>query len=388
LQRKLNVDSLAQVLEIAWRQGLLGGMEPVAERADAEQPAQERFQQIFDAMPMPVALRDTEGRLLACNQQYLTFHAVTQEQALGMRIIDSSVLTPEEALRMHQNYLQAVTLAQPFRDELILRYRDRQMAVRSWGVPFHDSQGSLVGMLCSTVDITDHEQQIASLSQTREQRRSITRTRTLFLQDAAEQLMTQLDGIIKSVHRVSHQQPDNQRLGSIQSGLLTVQEQIQVLLDVVRIERGIVVLIPVKAELNQLTRDEVAAFNGRHPATPSTVALQTEAHPANVWVDPARYRQMVRSILEYCLSLGLPDIVVQCQATPAPQAELDWQLHIKPGPTSLAEGLADYLTQNEINPQLALGSRLMALMNGELSLEPPGADGPLAILCIRFPQAA
>ncbi|MNY72584.1 hypothetical protein D3C86_2111720 [compost metagenome] len=73
--------------------------------------------------------------------------------------------------------------------------------------------------------------------------------------------------------------------------------------------------------------------------------------------------------------------------TPAPQAELLWQLSIEPGPMARADGLFDDLAHNQINPQLALCTHLIALMNGELSLESPRPDGPLAVLTVRFAQA-
>jgi len=387
LQRKLNVDSLAQVLEIAWRQGMIASLDPVSEDASTGNLEQERFHQIFDAMPMPVSLRDTQGYLQACNRQYLEFHGVTQEQAVGMRIIDSSVLTPEEALKLHQDYLQAVALGQPFSIQQVLRYRDRQMTVRSWGVPFHDAQGHLTGMLCSSVDITEQDQQISSLTRAREKRRSLTRTRTLFLHDAGEQLMEQLGDIVKSVHRVCHQQPDNTHLSTIKSAILTLQEHIQVLLDVVRIERGTLVLMPRVDELNTLIGHEVADFNRRHPGVPPVITLSSVPEPVNVWVDPDRFRQMLRSMFKYGLDLGLQDITLHAQVTPSPQAELLWQLNVAPGPVSRVEGLADYFTQNEISPQLALCTRLIVLMSGELLLEPPSADGPLAVLRLRFSQA-
>lgn len=387
LQRKLNVDSLAQLLEIAWRQGLLGGIEPVAGSARIGEIEQEQFQRIFDAMPMPVALRDQQGHLLACNRQHLDFHGVTEEQAMGMRIIDSSVLMPEEALKLHHGYLQAVALGQPFSDELILRYRDRRKAVRSWGVPFHDSQGNLIGMLCSTVDITEQDQQIAALNQAKEQWQSIRRTRTQFLHDAGEQLIAQLDGIIKSVRRACRQSPDNALLSNILPGVLALQDQITVLVDVVRIERGTLILMPRAAELNELTRLEITDFNDRHTDTQPVVVAHGCDEPANVWVDPDRYRQMLRAMFEYCHYLELPDITVECRLTPAPQAELLWQLSIEPGPMARADGLFDDLAHNQINPQLALCTHLIALMNGELSLESPRPDGPLAVLTVRFAQA-
>ena len=382
LQQKLNVDSLAQLLEIAWRQGLLGG---IATRSETGALDNAQFHQMFDAMPFPVALRDTEGYLMACNGRYLEFHDVNQEQATGMRIIDSEVLTPEQALKLHTRYLQNVALEQPYSSDEILDYRGRRIAIRTWQVPFRDDQGNLIGMLCSTVDLSEQDQQITALTQARESGKATIRTRNQFLHDTGEHLLTLIHSIEKSVRQLAVQWPDNENVIHVQTRLQTLHEQFEVLLDLVRIERGTLLLMPRAAELGRQTELEIADFNSR---LPGAVLLIPVPSPARCWVDAPRYRQMLRALLEYCLDLGLSDLKVACHMTASAQAELLWELSVEPGPTSRSEGLADGLDLDEINPRRALCSHLAALMGGALELEQPTADGPFALLHLRFAQSS
>jgi PAS domain S-box-containing protein len=390
LQRKLNVDSLAQLLEIAWRQGLLGGiaMGPKSNSVETGTLENSQFHQMFDSMPFPVALRDTEGYLLACNGHYLAFHDVTQEQALGMRIIDSDVLTPEEALKLHTRYLQNIALELPFSSDEILQYRGRRIVVRTWQVPFHDDQGNLIGMLCSTVDISEQDQQIAALTQARELGMSTSRNRARFLHDAGEQMLALIRSIQKTVHPLGIQWPDNENVIEAQSQLQSLHQKFQVLMDLVRIERGTLVLMPRSDELGRQTALEVADFNGRNPDGQHAIVFSPAAVLARCWVDVQRYRQMLRALFDYSLELGLTDLTVQCYMTPSAHAELLWELRVEPGPTSRSEGLVDFLDLDELNPQRALCSHLAILMGGDLKFEQPNTSGSLALLSLRFAQSS
>ncbi|MNP09794.1 Virulence sensor protein BvgS precursor [compost metagenome] len=342
---------------------------------------------MFEAMPIPVALRDREGRVLACNRRHLEFHQITEQQAFGMRVYDSHVLEPEQALQLHQGYLQAVALGEPYSVEHVLRYQDRRMVIRSWGVPVRDQQGEPFGMLCSAVDITDQDREISALTQARELGKAVRRTRSQFLHETGEHLLDLLKSCVTSMRSLAGQMPDNPALHKARADLQTLHEQLQMLLDLVRIERGSLVLLPSAADLALLTAEEVARFNARQPSAEPTVLLQTQAEPMFGWVDTRRYQQMLRALCDYALYLGLEDIALRWQVTEQSHAEFLWQLIMEPGPRSLTANRLHEVAHNELNPDRVFCAQLAQLMDGELGLNPPCAAAPLARLTVRFAHA-
>ncbi|MCY1404816.1 Bacterial regulatory protein, luxR family [compost metagenome] len=389
LQQKLNVDSLAQLLEIAWRQGMLAGIAPqtATGQAVAADLEHAQFHRMFDAMPIPVALRDREGRVLACNRRHLEFHDITQEQAVGMRVFESRVLEPEQALQLHQGYLQSVALAEPYSVEHVLRYREQRIAVRSWGVPVRDTLGELIGMLCSSVDVTEQDREISALTQAREQDKSVRRTRSQFLHDSGEQLIGLLKACLTSMRSLTTQLPANPTLQMAQAQLQSLHDQLQMLLDLVRIERGSLVLLPSAADLALLTVEEVSRFNARQSTAEPCILMQTQATPTFGWVDTRRYRQMLRALCDYALYLGLEDIALRWQVTEQSHAEFLWQLIVEPGPRALVADRLHELNHYELNPHKVFCAQLATLMDGELVLEAPVAGAPLARLCVRLAHA-
>jgi hypothetical protein len=290
-------------------------------------------------------------------------------------------------LRLHQDYLQAVALDQPYSVEQVLRYKDHRKVIRSWGVPVRDPAGTLIGMICSNVDISDQDEQIAALTQARELGKSVRRTRAQFLHEAGEQLSQLLQASMGSVRTLVTQLPDNPLPVRAHMELRSLHEQFQVLLDLARIERGSLVLLPSAADLVLLTNQWAAGYNRRRSNGHDPVSVHIQPGSLHGWVDTRRYGQMLEAACDYGAFLGLPDITLRCQVTELSRAEFLWQVSMEPGPRSLDAGLVRDLNHYEINPHLMLGSQLAMLMDGELSLEPPAAGEALARLKIRLAHA-
>ena len=74
-----------------------------------------------------------------------------------------------------------------------------------------------------------------------------------------------IHSIEKSVRPLVVQWPDNENVIHAQTRLQTLHEQFEVLLDLVRIERGTLVLMPRAADLGRQTDLEITDFNSRLP---------------------------------------------------------------------------------------------------------------------------
>lgn len=390
IQHKLNVESLAQVLEIAWRQGLLGSVGPAPSVNPVATNALDvaLFHKIYDAMHFPVSLRDPDGYVLACNAHFLAFHDLTQEQAIGIRVGDNALLPPDEALKLRARYLDAVARGQASSSDEVIHYRGRRMALRTWQVPYHDPEGKLVGMLCSSVDISAQHQQITELTEARDQGDSFRRSRTLFVFDATDQLLALIRSIEASLQPLVEHLPGNPHVIQTHAQLHTLHQRFQVLMDLVSIERGTLVLMPRVADLGRQTALEAEDYNTGFPPLRPAIQLRPAPPPAKCWCDAQRYRQVLRGLFDYCLGLGLVDLCVECRVSTEAQAQRCWQVRIEPGPTARANGLPSYLDLDQISPQRALCAHLAALMGGGLTFEQPAADVPLALLTLRFPAPA
>lgn len=342
LLHKLNVASLAELLELAWRNGLLGHLP----QANGEEIGSDRFHQLFDSLPMPVCLRDLEGRLQACNQQFLAFYGVEREAVLGRRVAELIELSEEDVSRYREIYSQAVERGEPYSCEVSLSLGGRHCSLRHWGVPWRDEDGALVGMLCSLVDLSKEEREIAELAQANARGEVRRQLRAQFLQSAGEDLLMQ----VRELRRLLPQAVEQAE------GLAAkLEEQLQVLLDLVRLERGDLVLEPQRADLAQLTAGLATTVHCELPAT------------TQVRVDVRRYRQVLVALLRQCVDGAR----LHAHLAQLSHGEVDWHLRLQPCVQPVG-----------YSAPLLLAGRLAALMGGELSW-----ISDTAVLRLRLLQA-
>ncbi|WP_051270756.1 response regulator [Pseudomonas vranovensis] len=379
LLQKLNAGSLAELLEIAWRGGLLERL-PATAGALPDESRDQYFHALFEAMPMPVCLRDAEGYLLTCNRRFLEVLDTTLEQAVGKRVIDSERVPPQEALQFHQQYLQAAAAQQPYSLELVLHDRGRKIALHHWGAPYRDAQGVLVGMLCSFVDMTEHEQALISLTHANEQNLAVRRARLMFLHRVGEEFRHMLEMIASRLHEVAATFEDSAALQQARQDTRQILDRIGVLLDLADLESGTLLLRPRATDLVRLTRDALQAVTADGVLSAEWQAPQA---PSPAWVDRERYQQIVGLLLRHCGQWVAAPLQVTASSALLGHAEMLWELRIGPQPPDAPLNAPS----DSLEPALVLCERLAQLMGGQLRWHWPPQGGNLLTLRLRLPQA-
>ncbi|GAB7532204.1 hypothetical protein PS3A_46190 [Pseudomonas sp. 3A(2025)] len=120
---------------------------------------------LLDGIPMPLYVRDLQGRLLSCNRHYETCLGVSIEHLLGRRLIDVDLLPGPLARQAHDDYLQLLESGQPVFAERVLEYAGHPIEVSQWSVPFFSAEGQLQGLLGGWVDNTGHKRLQERLNQ-------------------------------------------------------------------------------------------------------------------------------------------------------------------------------------------------------------------------------
>ncbi len=144
---------LVGVVSLAWHSRLKVQMH-LRRQAQARLDDQLAFRHaLFDGVPMPIYVRDLQGRLLACNRHYETCLGISIEHMLGRRLIDTDLLPAPLARQMHDDYLQMLERGQPRVDDRVLELSGQPLQVRQWNVPFFDADGQLQGLIGGWTDL-------------------------------------------------------------------------------------------------------------------------------------------------------------------------------------------------------------------------------------------
>ena len=138
--RKIEADAVVQAERRRWEEKIKG---------------QAEFLQILmDAMPYPVFYKDRQGRYLGCNRSFEQFMGITKAQIAGKTVYDvvprdlAEVFhRADEELFSHpgaQRYEESIESADHVRHDVIFHK-----------ATFHGSNGNVVGIVGSMIDITD-----------------------------------------------------------------------------------------------------------------------------------------------------------------------------------------------------------------------------------------
>ncbi|RFQ18406.1 PAS domain-containing protein, partial [Pseudomonas sp. ATCC 13867] len=135
-------------------------MVKVRNRAVSERDLIDRLEfkrAMIDGIPNPISVRDRAGRLLTCNRSYLDHTGMSLGEAKGTRLIDNDWLSPADAQKLHQEYLELIVEGTGMAADRIWVARGDRREVYHWATPYRNDNGEVQGLVCGWVDVTERE---------------------------------------------------------------------------------------------------------------------------------------------------------------------------------------------------------------------------------------
>ncbi|MFS2160718.1 transporter substrate-binding domain-containing protein [Pseudomonas sp. Pseusp122] len=273
---------------------------------------------LLDGIPIPIYVRDLQGRLLSCNRSYEESFGLCFAQMRGRRLIDINLIPRESAEVLHGDHMTLLQTRSPapvFADRR-LKLLDRQVDVWQWTVPFFRADGQLQGLLGGWIDITERKRLQAQLEQARAHADQANEAKSAFLASMSHEIRTPMNAIIGLLELEREQAL--QRGETLSEGLdvayRSARELIALIgdsLDLARIESGSMQLAPAVTPLRPLLESIRQLFDGR--ARQSGLELQllfaAEAE-GDYWLDPLRLRQVLHNLLGNALKFTARGSVV------------------------------------------------------------------------------
>ena len=151
----------------------------VIRNAGLYQKQQVMLRTLLQVTPDVIIFKDCGHKFLACSEEKCRHHGLMMEEMIGLT--DADLFPSEQAQNFYAEEDEVVCTGQPITAEHLL---DLPIGLRWYEAiktPLHDSQGSIIGILCTERDITERKQAEAALQESQ---------RTLFT------LMSNLPGLV------------------------------------------------------------------------------------------------------------------------------------------------------------------------------------------------
>jgi PAS domain S-box-containing protein len=257
-------------------------------------------EELIEAIPLPVYLKDTLGRYIRLNRAFEDFFHIRRENYIGRTLHD--LLSPEDA-RVH-----AEKDAELFAAKGTQSY---EAMVHSCDGAIHDAiyrkavltrrDGSVSALLGVIVDITDRKQAEREVVRAKEAAEAASRAKSDFLANMSHEIRTPMNGVIGmtdlalDTELTAEQREYLSIAKSSAESLLTVINDI---LDFSKIEAGKLLVENIAFDLHRLVADVLKPLAMRaHEKGIELISEVIPAVPRFVLGDPSRIRQVLVNLV-------------------------------------------------------------------------------------------
>lgn len=275
--------------------------------------SEHRFRTLADSIPQLAWMARPDGTIFWFNRRWYDYTGTTPETAAGWGW--SALLHPDHAARIVERFRRSLDAGEPWEDSFALRGRDggwRRFLSRA--LPVRDGGGNVMLWFGTNTDVTEQHAAEEALRRAKEEAEQTARSKSRFLASASHDLRQPMQSIFLfagALHEHVQGEKGQAVLGHLERGLDALKSLLDSLLDVSRLDAG-VVRPTVEDFPIALLLDHIAA--GYAPvARGKGLYWRMAGCPAHVRSDRVLLGRMIRNLVENAVRYtGQGSIAIDC----------------------------------------------------------------------------
>jgi len=256
---------------------------------------------LLEATPMPIYLKDVEGRLVRVNKAFEALYGVERQAWIGKTIYE---LVPEEAAQMRAH--DADVLAGQSTQTCQGNFRNRRTGERRdalyWKAALRDAHGRCTGLVGSILDTTEKNRFEQELREAKRFAEAANEAKGNFLANMSHEIRTPMNGVIGMTDLAlgtSLTAEQREYLDIVKSSAQSLLVILNDILDFSKIDAGKMQIEAVAFAPRAVVGEVLKALNTRAQA--KGLVLQSSIAPAvpeRVLGDPVRIRQVLSNLCD------------------------------------------------------------------------------------------
>lgn len=322
LLEKTGTHSLVDLLQVAASRGLLEKRTAAPDSSHASSAPDLDFNALLNKIPFPVCLRAPDARILAANQAFLDFLGLTLESVINARQCDIGVIDSEHLDYARKTFSAAVENRIPYMMVVVVNLRGERRVLKHGGCPVFAADGELIGMLCSSIDMGEEDNQIQALRDQMAYFSSIYSRRGAYLIQHGQEVT----GYINKARTIVANHAESEDKHALLGLLDHIGESVRMISEMVDLEQGNVRYTPFNQNLNALTEKTLNALTDYE--MPPWVFLKASPAPWG-WIDATPYSSLLKALMLHLKHQGADHVSIQARAIELDVGNLDWTLAVK-----------------------------------------------------------
>lgn len=268
---------------------------------------------LFNEVPHPIYIRDRNGLLLDCNDQYLEALGVERHDVINKTAIGSTCFkgTQHQSQMFHNEYLKVMeTGIASSLDRTVQTIDGHTIIINHWIHPYKDAHGEVLGIVAGWVDITECHRLLESLKDAKEHSDDASRAKSEFLATMSHEIRTPMNAVLGMLELALKKANQGvvDRI-SIEIAFNAAQELLDLIgdiLDISRIESGRLALNPSRTNLKKLVEGTARVFETSARQKGLSLILDFNLpFQYDVMLDSLRFKQIISNLLSNAIKFTL-----------------------------------------------------------------------------------
>ncbi len=262
---------------------------------------------LIDGTPLPIYVRDRQGKLLLCNNSYRQQLKIPMDEVLGKTVYEILDDDGERTDELEQTYRRVIEYGESIVNDRILRLGENDYRIiHHWILPYRNGAGETLGVIGGWYDISERQQHLERLQIDKDQAVQASEAKSTFLTTMSHEIRTPMNVIIGMLELAVKQADagivDKRSLNIASSEAQGLLELIGDILDIERAESGYLSLSEQPGNLRKLVHSVCRLFEALARRKGLGFKLhETGTLDHDVLIDPLRFKQIISNLLSNAL---------------------------------------------------------------------------------------
>lgn len=356
---------------------------------------------ILNSSPMGIAIKNTQGKYIDCNEKFAKMLNVTPGQVIGQDDYAFSDKETADSIMAKDDYVKLKKVAIHEEDWFVNKIGQRFL-LDNYRIPLFNSDNELIGLLITVNDVTKRREEQEYLRHAKEVAEKATEMKSSFLANMSHEIRTPLNGVLGFLQLLETTElSDVQKefVGNAQKSSEILLNIINEVLDISKIEAGKMSIDSTSFNIRSAVEDVVTIATSNEKAEGINInALIRSDVPQRVLGDPSRIKQILTNLIGNAVKFTKQgEVVVYVNKIKETEDEVAVCFKVKDTgigiPKDKLESIFGAFIQADASTTrnfggtglgLAISKKLANLMNGDIEVISEVGKGSTFMLTLTF----